>query len=1095
MSFEERLNRLNEKQRKAVDAIDGPVLVIAGPGSGKTELLSVRTANILQKTDTLPSSILCITYTEAAAENMRERLKKLIGKDAYKVFISTFHGLGSFIINHYPEYFYAGASMSPMDDITRVEIINKILDGLNLKSLLRSSHPSEGYTYYRDIKDKISELKDSGIRPSVYREILTRNKSFLENVNPYFESLFASRINKETITNFEKVLSEIRNMPEEEIPLRNFPTMKETLITNMNEVLSKIPFEKTKPITAFKEAFFSKDDNKNHIFKDLHNIKKNFELAEVYELYEKIREERSLYDYSDMILETISVIEKNPSLHYELAERFQYIMVDEFQDTNGSQMKLLDCLIDEEVTDFRPNILAVGDDDQSIFKFQGAKVQNILNFHKKYRNTEVIVLNNNYRSEQHILDKIRELIIQGETRLENMEELKIDKTQKSFKETSEGEFLFTAYPSKEYEFEEIATKIEKLIKNGVPHGEIAVLMRKHKELEDLAKFLDMKNIKLSYEKQKNILDEIHIKELLNILKFVNSLLSKSLFEAEELLPEILSSNFLNFSSLDIWKLSRAVPFGKSWLETMTTNENKGLNDFAKYLIELAKVSKIESAETIIDLVLGNKEIIIEEEDYLSPYKEFYFSEKAWNEERRQYLERLKSIQKLVSKIRSYKAEQNLSLNELVQFIETHEKYSLPIFVTDKYIDESAVNLITVHSSKGLEFDTVFMAGLSENSWSKKSSSKIKLPKNLPISKDSEDLDDTLRLLFVGMSRAKKNLYLSFHKNPMAKRKGEELSHLCVFNMDDQRLSEEIPQDLSLIVNKLNSYEVLNEDENAFLKDIIKNYRLSVTHLKNFLDLIHGGPQVFLKRNLLRFPEKKSPYSEFGSACHEALEQTHKNGKLYGKMPEKSFLIDSFEKRIATKRILRTDYEKYLLAGKDYLSKFYDSVFKDINLSDFTEFDFGKEDISLDGIKIKGKLDRIHLLDDTTLEVIDYKTGRAFANWEQMKKVSSDKLWHFEMQLYFYKILVESSRKFSGKYTVKSGRFEFIEPDKTSEKISTLSLFFDPEKEKRLKNLIRVVSMHISELKFPNTDHYPKTIQGIRAFEEDLLSKLNEKQVI
>ncbi|MDX9971055.1 MAG: ATP-dependent DNA helicase [Candidatus Gracilibacteria bacterium] len=1089
MSFEERYKRLNDSQRSAVDTIDGPVLVIAGPGSGKTELLSVRTANILKNTDTLASNILCITYTEAAAENMRERLKKLIGKDAYKVFISTFHSLGSFIINHYPEYFYSGAHMSPMDDITRVEIINKILDGLELKSQLKSSHPSEGYTYYSDIKDKISELKDSGIFPNEYKEILEKNKSFLEMANPVFESLFANRINKETITNFEKVLIEIKNIPNEKT-LRNFPTMKETLIDTMNEVLQRIPFEKTKPITAFKEEFFAKDDDKNLKFKDLLNIKKNFELCDVYESYEKIREERALYDYSDMILETISVIEKNPTLHYELAERFQYIMVDEFQDTNGAQMKLLDCLIDEEVTEGRPNILAVGDDDQSIFKFQGAKVQNILNFHKKYRDTQMIVLSKNYRSEQQILDKIRDLIIQGETRLENMEGIQIDKTLSSFKETKSGDFSFSAYPSKEYEFEEIAKKINELIEKSVPLGEIAVLMRKHKDLEELAKFLDMKNIKLSYEKQKNILEEIHIKEILNILKFVNSLANKSMFEADELLPEILSSSFLNLPSLEIWRLSLAVSYGQYWLEKMTEHENIEIQNFAKYLIELAKISKIESAETMIDFVLGNKEIQLDENTYTSPYKNFYFSDKEWNENRRTYLERLKSIQRLVSKVRSYKPEQNLSLKDLVKFIETHENYSLPIYVTDKFIDESAVNLITVHSSKGLEFDTVFMAGLSENAWSKNRSSKIKLPKNLPVSKDMEDSDDTLRLLYVGMSRAKRNLFLSFHKNPLAKKQGEELSHLCVFKMDDSRLAEETPQDLSLLVNKLNSYTILNEDENAFLKDITKNYRLSVTHLKNFLDLVHGGPEVFLKRNLLRFPEKKSPYSEFGSACHEALELTHKNGKLYGQMPEKHFLIETFEKRISTKRILRTDYEKYLEAGREYLSQFYDTVFKNINLSDFTEFDFGKEDISIDGIKIKGKLDRIHLIDDSSLEVVDYKTGRAFSTWYQMRNKSGDKLWHFEMQLYFYKILVESSRKFGGKFKVDSGRFEFIEPDKATGKTFTLSLNYEAQKEERLRRLIKAVSKHISELKFPNVEHYPKTIQGIRAFEDDLLANEN-----
>ncbi len=161
--FEERYGALNARQQEAVDAIDGPVLVVAGPGSGKTELLSLRVANILRNTDTLASSILCLTFTDSASVNMQKRLEGLIGAEAYKVTIHTFHSFGREIIAQNAEYFYKGANYSPADEIQQLEILQEIFETLPHDNSLDSRHPEQGYTYMKEVRERIGDLKKAGL--------------------------------------------------------------------------------------------------------------------------------------------------------------------------------------------------------------------------------------------------------------------------------------------------------------------------------------------------------------------------------------------------------------------------------------------------------------------------------------------------------------------------------------------------------------------------------------------------------------------------------------------------------------------------------------------------------------------------------------------------------------------------------------------------------------------------------------------------------------------------------------------------------------------------------------------------------------------
>lgn len=179
MDFAKRYKQLNAAQKQAVDLIDGPVMVIAGPGTGKTELLSVRAANILKQTDTLPENILCLTFTESGATAMRERLIGIIGKDAYKVAIHTFHGFGTEIINQNREYFYRGALFQPADDLNRYEILRSIFDELDYKNPLASTMNSE-YTHQSDAAKVISELKRSGLTSDELLAVLDASEATID---------------------------------------------------------------------------------------------------------------------------------------------------------------------------------------------------------------------------------------------------------------------------------------------------------------------------------------------------------------------------------------------------------------------------------------------------------------------------------------------------------------------------------------------------------------------------------------------------------------------------------------------------------------------------------------------------------------------------------------------------------------------------------------------------------------------------------------------------------------------------------------------------------------------------------------------------
>jgi DNA helicase-2/ATP-dependent DNA helicase PcrA len=178
--------------------------------------------------------------------------------------------------------------------------------------------------------------------------------------------------------------------------------------------------ENNKPLTEWKSKWIKKDDNNRPVYKDIKDVEKMSAFADIYEKYREIMHQEGFYDFDDMILDCLNVLEKNPGLRYEIQEQYQYVLVDEFQDTNDAQMRLLKLITDAPVNENKPNIMAVGDDDQAVYKFQGAELSNILNFKNLFDDVEVVTMTDNYRSTQEILDIASHIIKKGQERLEKI---------------------------------------------------------------------------------------------------------------------------------------------------------------------------------------------------------------------------------------------------------------------------------------------------------------------------------------------------------------------------------------------------------------------------------------------------------------------------------------------------------------------------------------------------------------------------------------------------------------------------------------------------------------------------------------------------
>jgi len=1087
MDFEKRYRQLNAAQKEAVDLIEGPVMVIAGPGTGKTELLSVRAANILKKTDTLPENILCLTFTESGATAMRERLIGIIGKDAYKVAIHTFHGFGSEVINQNREFFYRGALFEPADDLNRYEILRSIFDELDYKNPLASTMNSE-YTHQPDATKVISELKRSGLTSDELLAVLDEAEAAIDFAERLIVPHISGTVSKTTKDKLAAIIPELRARSDTASPLFEVIPLIRAIVDGLVFTLDQAETEHpTKPITAWKKKWFVKNEKGAFIFKSRAYIVKLRALAFVYYEYLKKMEEEGLYDYDDMILQVVHAMEVHDDLRFNLQEKYLYIMVDEFQDTNLAQTRILRNLTSNPVNEGRPNLMIVGDDDQAIYSFQGAEISNILEFQESYPAVQRVVLTDNYRSGDLIISQSRSIIKQGNDRLEDIYE-GINKQLTGNKDMAGIVELYEA-KSIDHERHWVVESIVKEIESGTAPKDIVVLTRQHKEIQSLLPYFHRAGIAVNYERQENVLDQPPIVILEELSKVIVAISNGQHSEANALLPKLLAHPAWGITPLELWQLSTdAYSSRRQWLEVMATTPR--FLEIHSWLIELAALAQFTPLEPMIDRMIGRVEDTVVTAKN-SPFFEYFFGQQQLEVNPSEYLDFLAALRTIRSKLREYHSTDTLTLESYLDFVTLHRRIGTMMSVSHvTEAEPDAVNLMTVHKSKGLEFETVYIFNSVDNVWGEKArgmSRNINYPENLPLASAGSSADERLRLFYVAMTRAETKLRISYSHADDKDKQTFIASFLAELPFESFAIA---PADTEerVVSAELAWYEPLttpNADLLTLLKPSLEHYKLSATHLNNFLDVTHGGPQMFLLGNLLHFPSTKSAAASYGTAIHETLQQAHVHIAAKGEQKPLEDVLHDFETNLLKERLNPLDLTTYLQKGSEQLQTFLSEKYDTFTATQKSELNFTSQEVFLGDAHLTGMID-IADIDkaERTMIVTDYKTGKAVSSWHAIAEYDKIKLHKYRQQLLFYKLLVEHSRDYSN-YTVTEGCLEFVEPNRSNE-ISSLRLNFDKQELERFSLLIAKVWKHIIELDLPDTSTYEPTYKGLLAFEQDLL---------
>lgn len=970
--FSEEYEKLNEQQRLAVNTIEGPVMVIAGPGTGKTQILACRVGKILLQTDVYPSNILCLTYTDAGVVAMRKRLLQFIGPDAYKVNIYTFHAFCNDVIQE-NLYLFEKTSLDPMSDLEKIDLFKQLIDSFP------KNHPLKRYrgdVYYevRNLEKLFSTMKREGWTPELINK----------KINEYIEDL-----------------------------------------PNRDDFIYK---------RKYKE-FNAGDLKKDKIDEEKERMGRLKAAVDEFERFQELMKKKKRYDFDDMINWVIKAFEENKNLLANYQERFQYILVDEYQDTSGTQNRLVELLISYWS---KPNVFVVGDDDQSIYRFQGANVENMLHFANSYKNDLfTVVLTNNYRSTQPILDASKALIGRNEERLVK----KLPDLSKELVSSNQFVSQLTHLPViKEYETQRqemigITLQVQKLLADEISPGNIAVIYKENKYGEELAEYFRLRNIPFYSKRNLNLLEVPLAKKIILILKYLEAEHAIP-YSGDEILFEILHFDWFHIPPIEIAKLSVAASETKygedpsSLRKIIIDRANTPAKDlFSNQLQE--EIKKV--SETLEQLIadVPNKtlqhlfENIIRKTGLLNHI--IQSQDKHWQ---------LQIITGLFDFIKEETSRNpNLSLKEIIRLIELmeHEELSLPLVQVSG--DDKGVNLLTAHGAKGLEFEFVFFAGCNSSFWEKKRkpAAGYAFPDTIFSSQPKHVEEEELRRLFyVVITRAEQHLYISYSR---FKNDGKEMEpSMFVAEISEQQplkterifISEEMISEFSALHFGEAMAPEIEKIEKEFIERMLEKFVMNVTALNNYLNC----PLEFYFKNLIRIPSPKNEAAEFGSAVHYALEKLFRKMQDSGKeqFPSKEEFINDFDWYMHRHResFTKEQFDRRKEYGHDVLSNYYDKYINSFNK--IVSIERNIRNVVIKKVPLKGKLDKLEF-DGKLVNIVDYKTGDPDKSKERLQSPNDkNKLGgDYWRQAVFYKILVDNYEQKAWK--VVSTEFDFVEPDK------------------------------------------------------------------
>lgn len=972
------LPALNEAQRAAVDLIDGPVMVIAGPGTGKTQLLAARIGNILRLTDTDPREILCLTYTEAGTVAMRRRLIDFLGPEGHRVPVHTFHGFCNLVIQENPAVFGGYRDLQPLAELEQRRLLKDLVNSLPATHPLRRLR-GDYYAHVPRLATLFDLMKREGLTPDMVHEAIDRYLSGL----PTREGYFYKRKYKE---------------------------------------------------------FQPGDPKQGEIDKETDRMEETRVAASLLPLWQDTLIAAGRYDFSDMLRWVRDAFAAETDLLRVYQERFLYILVDEYQDTSGLQNQLL-----YQMADFweEPNLFVVGDDDQAIYRFQGASMSNILGFQQRFH-PSAVMLTDNYRSSQRLLDAAHALIGFNQERLNTVLSLekRLVARQQAVPQPGHPPRLLE-FSSSTGEEAWIAGRIRELLDSGVPPAGIAVLYRNHRHADNLIRSCRQRGIAVSQQRQEDILRDPFILGLLDVLHYLAGELRQP-FSEEARLVRLLHYRYFGIRPLDLARLLR---YGQArhrpdqeggkllrWREMLNDADSlrqAGLED-PHTVQRVGEDLEYWLAHTPEWTIQSLFEHVLTRGGVLGAILE--------DPQKRRLLELVTTLFDFIKA--ECAADPALGLEELLERLDEMIEGQIALPYVHYIGEPEGVVFSTVHSAKGLEWDHVFLMACSARNWSGKPNGRsFRLPDTLTrsdVASDEQLVEEERRLFFVAMTRARASLTISYakdQKNANNRRTAtEDLASRFVNELRDvagiELESLEPPpsrreEALEALLHPLDENPSLLEE--AWLKQQVEQLSLSVTALNKYL----ACPRAYYYENILRVPAARNRYMGYGSAVHATLESLFRqNPHLEGDPAHQA--VEIFTAALQRYRSHFTDQEyiNTLEHGRQTLPVYVSAMLDRWRSALKVDLEVAIRDVEWAGYPINGKLDKIEH-HAGGIKVVDYKTGNP-ANGKKKLKRPGQEDWRLDpggdywRQMVFYDLLLRADRR--SQSPLLAGVMEFVEPD-------------------------------------------------------------------
>lgn len=923
---------LNRQQKQAITHVHGPLLIIAGAGTGKTTVITERIKYLIQEKTIDPQNIFAATFTEKAATEMLERLDLVMPLGYQEPWLGTFHSL--------------------CDRILKLEALE-----IGLDPGYRIITPVEQWML---IKKHLFEFDFKYYRP------LGNPTKFISALIKYFSRAQDEDTNPQQMMNFAK-----------------------------------------------------KKKNQAETKAQKQEAEKLMELAVTYGQYQQLKIKESMMDFGDLINQTINLFRKRNSILKKYQDLFTHVLVDEFQDTNFSQYQLIKLL---SPAPSNPNLVVVGDDDQSIYKFRGASVSNILQFKKEYPKTKQVVLTKNYRSFEPIINKSY-LLIQNNNpdRLEY--KLKIRKKLKATRKEKFKTPLIIKADNGHNEVDFVVSKILKLAgERNYTYKDFAILTRANSHLDPFVLGLKRAGIPYQLIGNRGLFDQEEVKELLNFLQVINNP------EDTPSLFHLLHLKTFSISSEIIFKLlNQARLEGKSLWKVLKEDQDGSILS----LVNLIKQFQKQALKNPVSKLLYS---FIFQTNYIRELSE---------PETVENLLKIKNINLLFDILKKFETDnQETGLADFVELLklwqEAGENPSQAVIE-----DVDTVNLLTIHSAKGLEFPVVFVPSLVVGRFPAiNRRDPIEFPEELikeTLPKQGSFVQEERRLFYVAMTRAQDELYLSYASDYGGVRQRQPSGFLKESKIKEQEYYKQADQ-TSFLQDPSPSPTINYLDDKGHFK--ITN--ISYSQIDTFL----ACPLKYKYRYLLKVPAEPHHALSFGVSIHNTLHQFH-TYEIAGKAPNLNCLLSIYEKNFIH---LGYDSEKHkklrYRKGRQSLKVYYRYYQKLFGKPKLLEKRFR---INLSGIQLIGKIDRIDETEEG-LEIVDYKTGEA----RDQKTVDRDK------QLSIYGI---AAREALGLKISKMSLY-YIEENL---KIETIRTEKNLEKEKKY---LKEITQKIKESEFPPKPGYP-----------------------